>query len=230
MCTARPDCNLILLDSEKLLIARHKLCRDLVQWREKQFDLFPLLTEESKITSVDYSMPETKSLLLPSEFSEACRIRLGLESAAKAEYQIREGQAHDRLDDVRRSIQTYNHHISIKANDVRGQRYATRARTILNADTQKAANAYNVTRNALLKLGLDPKDPLLKPLLTTELWAKNAAMPPKLGDSRKEDPWFWHVACPAGLSAEEKAEFYLESECQLFNNLIKVAVPIKCVF
>ena len=112
-------------NSEKLLIARHKLRCDLVQWREKQFDLFPLLTEESKITSVDYLMPEAESHLLPSEFSEACHIRLGLEAAAKAEYQIREGQAHDRLDDVHRSIQTYNHHISIKANDVRGQCYAT---------------------------------------------------------------------------------------------------------
>jgi hypothetical protein len=213
----------------RLLNARQKLRDDLVKWREKQFDLFPLLTEESKITSVDYLMPENEPLLLPSEFSEACRLRLGLQSAAKAEYQIREGQAHDRLDDVRRSIQTYNHHISIKANDVRGQRYALRARGIvdnLDANTQKAANAYNFTRNALLKLGLDSTDPLLKPLLPTELWAKNAAMPPKLGDSRRQDPWFWHVACPAGLSAEEQAEFHLESECRL---LIKVAVQIKCL-
>ena len=168
-----------------------------------------------------------------SKLTEACHICLGLESVAKAENQIHKGQAHDHLDDVRWSIQTYNHHISIKANDVCGQCYVTQARSIvdnLNADTQKAANTYNITCNALLKLGLDPKDPLLKPLLTTKLWAKNATMPPKLGDLRKEDPWFLHVACPAGLSAEEKAEFYLESECWLFNNLIKIAVPIKCVF
>lgn len=205
-------------DKRRLLDARQKLRDDLVKWREKQFDLFPLLTEESKITSVDYLMPENEPLLLPSEFSEAYRLRLGLESAAKAEYQIREGQAHDRLDDVRRSIQTYNHHIAIKANEVRGQRHGLRARGIvdnLDANTQKAAHAYNLTRNALLKLGLDSSDPLLKPLLPTELWAKNAAMPPKLGDSRRQDPWFWHVACPAGLSTEEKAEFYLESECRV---------------
>ncbi|KDR67065.1 hypothetical protein GALMADRAFT_1359006, partial [Galerina marginata CBS 339.88] len=202
-------------DDKKLLSARQKLRNDLVDWREKQFDLFPLLKEETKITSVDYLMPEKERLLLPSDFQEACRIRLGLQSAARAEYEIREGRAHDCLDEVRRCIQTYNHHITIKANDVRGQRYATRARGIvdkLDADTQKAADTYNFTRNALLKLGLSPTDPVLKPLLTNELWAKNAAMPPKLGDSRKEDPWFWHVACPDGLSPEEKAEFYLESE------------------
>lgn len=133
----------------------------------------------------------------------------------KSEYQIHEGQAHDCLDDVHRSIQTHNHHVSIKASDVRCQCYATRARTIvdnLDVDTQKAASAYNSTHNVHLKLGLDPTDPLLKPLLPTELWVKNAAMPPKLGNSRKQDPWFWHVACPAGLSAKEQAEFYLESE------------------
>ena len=204
-------------DNRRLLDARQKLCDDLVKWREKQFDLFPLLTKESKITSVDYLMPENEPLLLPSEFSEAYRLRLGLESAAKAEYQICEGQAHDRLDDVHRSIQTYNHHIAIKANEVRGQRHGLRAWGIvdnLDANTQKAAHAYNLTRNALLKLGLDSSDPLLKPLLPTELWAKNAAMPPKLGDSRRQDPWFWHVACPAGLSTEEKRSEEHTSELQ----------------
>ena len=82
---------------------------------------------------------------------------------------------------------------------------------------QNAADAYNSTRDALLKLGLNPNDPTLKPLKCDQLWAKNAALPPKLGDSRKEDPRFQHVACPAGLSLEEKAEFSLKSKCELIS-------------
>ena len=169
---------------------------------------------------MDYMQPENEPLLLPSDFPEACRIRLGLVSAAKAEYEIREGRAHDRLEDVHKRIQTYNHHVAIKANEVRGQCYALRTRTIvdnLHGDTQNAADAYNSTRDALLKLGLDPNDPILKPLKRNQLWARNAALPPKLGDSRKEDPWFWHIACPAGLSEEEKAEFSLESKPELIS-------------
>jgi hypothetical protein len=207
-------------DNKRLLNTRQKLRDNLVRWREQQFELFPSLIEESRITSVDYMQPENEPLLLPSDFPEACRIRLGLVSAAKAEYEIREGRAHDRLEDVRKCIQTYNHHIAIKSNEVRGQRYALRTRTIvdnLRGDTQNAADAYNSTRDALLKLGLDPNDPILKPLKCDQLWAKNAALPPKLGDSRKEDPWFWHVACPAGLSEEEKAEFSLESKPELIS-------------
>jgi len=84
-------------DNKRLLNTRQKLCDNLVRWREQQFELFPSLIEESRITSVDYMQPENEPLLLPSDFPEACRIRLGLVSAAKAEYEIREGQAYDRF-------------------------------------------------------------------------------------------------------------------------------------
>jgi len=195
--------------------ARRRLRNNLVEWRKKQFKLFPLLLMDSKIRSVNPLTPENEPLLLPSSFSEACRVRLGLESAAKAEYEMREGQAHDRLNDVRECIQSYNHHIAMKASNVRSQRHITRARGIVNnlvTDIQKPATHYNRTREALLGLGLSPDDPILRPLLDSELWAKNAAMPAKLGDSRKEDPWFWHVARPAGLSPAEKSDFHLESK------------------
>jgi hypothetical protein len=177
--------------------------------------MFPLLATESKITSVNPATPEEEPLLLPSSFSEACRSRLGLESAAKVEKELRKGQAHDRLDDVRTCIQAYNHHIAMKASDVRSQRHITRARGIVDnlvEDIRKPALQYQRTYEALLKLGLPPDDPILRPLLDSELWAKNSAMPAKLGDSRKEDPWFWHIACPADLSPAEKSAFHLESK------------------
>jgi hypothetical protein len=118
------------------------------------------------------------------------------------------------LENVRTAIQTYNHHIAIKAKEVRSQRHITRARNIINelvAQVRKPAYHYNKTRKALLNLGLPPDDPVLRELKDTELWAKNAALPAKLGDSRKEDPWFWHVACPVGSSSAEKTNFQHES-------------------
>ena len=202
-------------DVQKIVDARRRLRNNLVEWRKKQFEIFPLLLMDSKITSVNPLTPEHEPLLLPSSFSEACCIQLGLESAAKAEYEMCEGQAHDRLNDVRECIQSYNYHIAMKTSNVRSQRHITRVWGIVNnlvTDIQKPATHYNCTREALLGLGLSPDDPILQPLLDSELWAKNAAMPVKLGDSRKEDPWFWHVACPAGLSPAEKSDFHLESK------------------
>ena len=69
--------------------------------------------------------PENEPLLLPSNFPETCHIQLGLVSAVKTEYEIHEGQAHDCLEDIRKCIQMYNHHIAIKTNEVHGQCYAT---------------------------------------------------------------------------------------------------------
>lgn len=177
--------------------------------------MFPQLREECKITSVDPNEPESEPLLLPSHFNEAFRTRLGLTTAAQAEYQIRIGCAHDRLESIRTAIQSYNHNVAIKAKNAYGQKHATRARTIVDeivGDARKHAAKYRRTRNALLTLGFPPNDPVLQPLLDTQLWAKNTAIPAKLGDSRTEDPWFWHIACPAGFTTAEKAEWRLESQ------------------
>jgi hypothetical protein len=35
-----------------------------------------------------------------------------------------------------------------------------------------------------------------------------------IGDSRKRDPWFWHVVQPAGLSQEQQKEWSVDSASQ----------------
>lgn len=193
---------------------RDKFHTSLIKFRTEQISMYPLLAEELQISSVDCLRPENESLFLPSDLTIPHIKKLGLDSIAKTEYRIREGQAHDCLEEVRRCIQSYNHHIAAKAKTVHGQRHATRARVIVDnlvADIHKAADSYNNSRNALLRLGLDPADTILQNLPRTDLWAKNTALAPNVSDSRREDPWFWHTSCPAGMSAEEKKEFNLES-------------------
>ena len=205
-------------DQRKISYARLRLREQLDEWRNLQLSVFPKVMPEfeTKVSNSIYRTdPEEEDLLLPSAFSDSHRRYLGLELAAKAEQELRKGRAHEHLDEVRTAIQTYNHHIALKAKEVRSQRHITRARNIINrlvADIRKHALHYNRTREALLLLGHPADDTVLRELKDTDLWAKNAALPAKLGDSRKADPWLFHVACPSGISLAEKQGFQHESE------------------
>ncbi|PPQ95982.1 hypothetical protein CVT26_016198 [Gymnopilus dilepis] len=205
-------------DQRKILLARLHLRENLDEWRTLQLSIFPkLLPEfEAKVSNAIYEAnPEDEDLLLPSDFSESHRRYLGLELAEKAERELRKGRAHEHLHEVRTAIKTYNHHIALKAKEVRSQRHITRARNIINgliSDIRKPAFHYNNTRQALLNLGHPPDDAVLRELREADLWAKNTALPAKLGDSRKVDPWLFHVACPSSVSPTERQNFQHEMD------------------
>lgn len=54
--------------------------------------------------------------------------------------------------------------------------------------------------NALTALGFLTHEEGLYPLNKSQLWGKNVFVPHVTGDSSKENPWFWSVGKPAGLS------------------------------
>jgi len=127
----------------ELVNARLKLRRDLNKWRRTQLDLYPKLAEEDDI--VNAAEPESDRLLLPSDFDEPRRRFLGLGELAKVEYALREGQAYDALDKLRLAIQTFNHNVKFKINQVRGQGPNTRAQAFLRTlsnDKIGAADKY----------------------------------------------------------------------------------------
>ena len=63
---------------------------------------------------------------------------------------------------------------------------------------------------ALLGLGLLEDDQVLQPLHDDQLWAKDVSRPTRLGDSRKEDLWFWHVGHPSDFTEGEDKEWDIE--------------------
>ena len=63
----------------------------------------------------------------------------------------------------------------------------------------------------LLKLDASEDDKSLQLLLDSELWGKNKSKPAVLGETKKEDLWFWTVDRPSGLSPVEEKEWSLES-------------------
>jgi len=44
-------------------------------------------------------------------------------------------------------------------------------------------------------------DATFRPLLDNELYMKNTSKSAKLGDNRKEEPWFWNATRPNDLSS-----------------------------
>jgi hypothetical protein len=211
---------------KELLDARLKLRRDLNKWRRTQLDLYPKLAMEDNI--VNAAEPECDKLLLPSDFNEPQRRSLGLGKLAEVEYALREGQAYDALDKLRLAIQTFNHNLKFKVDQVRGQGANTRAQAFLrtlSSNKISAADKYRTARAALLVLGLPPEDPSLQPLHDTQLWCKNESAAPAQGDTRREDPWYWMVGRPSGLSPEEEIGWRVECMYLFHCNFLRSNIP-----
>ena len=151
--------------------------------------------------------------MLPSFCDQHIHEALGLTSLAAIEYQLHEGQAYDALEDVREKIKIFNANLDFKKANVFGQRANTRAQAFLSqlsADKISGAEKYRVARRALIRLGLSESDTSLQELHDDQLYGKGATRPARLGDSKREDPWFWMVGRPSGLTSREQTDWSLE--------------------
>jgi len=159
--------------------------------------------------------------MLPSSFDQHLHEGLGLTSLAAIEYQLREGQAYDALEDIREKIKIFNANLDFKKANVFGQRANTRAQQFLShlaADKVSGAEKYRVARRALIRLGLSELDVSLQELRNDQLYGKDTSRPARLGDSKKEDPWFWIVGRPSDLTPKEQTDWSLESESLYINS------------
>ncbi|KAF8220966.1 hypothetical protein L208DRAFT_1043795, partial [Tricholoma matsutake] len=137
----------------------------------------------------------------------------GIHELARVEYSLWEGQPYDALDKLRLTIQTLNFNMKFKIDNVRGQGPNTHAQQFLSTLSNgkvSTADKYWHVRTALIALGLLEDDKSLQPLLNTQLWCKNDNAPAALGDAKTEDPWYWMVGRPSGLSLTEEAEWQIE--------------------
>ncbi|RXW23175.1 hypothetical protein EST38_g2660 [Candolleomyces aberdarensis] len=204
---------MILSEKKKVSAAdQRKLYTDLVEWQATHLRLCLSLHGENT-QLIDPALPESAPLNLPSLFPQHTRAWLNLGTMAAEEYSLRKGQAHDTLESLQLAIQTYNFNVDFKKSNIRGQGANTQAQDylkMLEADKKNAAVEYTCAREALLNLGLPANDKILRELNHTKLHGKNMAKPPKLSDSKKEDPWFWNVGHPKAMSEKEEREWQTE--------------------
>ncbi len=197
--------------TDLLLKMRIKLHQDLFDWRKLQYGYCPSLND--CIDAVDPNTPELANLFLPSSFQGSSDHEMT--ELAKLEYELQLGQAYDALDEVRTKIKIFNFNLDFKKNNVFSQRPNTRVQQYLktlSADKINAADKYRQARQALLNLGLSKNDQSLRPLHHHELWGKDTSHLARLGDTKKEEPWFWTVGMPNGLSEAEQTEWSVECE------------------
>ncbi|KAL0070372.1 hypothetical protein AAF712_002563 [Marasmius tenuissimus] len=200
---------------KKLTLARAKLLKHMVAFGDLLAGYYSLLVPiiQSRAKDIDTQQPEQSALPLPSSFTPNAIEAAGFQDAAAIKRTLREGQAHDCLEDVRCSVLTYNHIAVVKSIDVTGQRAHTRGlalqRTQMNG-ARDATRLYNHNRRCMISLGMGEKDPELQELKETELWCWNVGKARNLGPTRP-DPWYWSIGRPSDESEEEEEKWKLES-------------------
>ena len=216
-------------DQDPLLAARGKLQKKISDWKSNFFTRFPHF-DYPKPPSLDPPLPEADSLFMPSMLNDHTRHAHGLQVLADTERRLRKGQASDALDKLRMSILTWNLHFEFKKLEVHGQQQNTRAQHLLKMlrkEIVTAAETYRRARDALLHLGMDENDATFRPLLDSELYLKNTSKPAKLGDNRKEDPWFWYAGRPDGISSSAWAIESKYNYVYLLYILMKIVDRVK---
>nr|GAT45633.1 predicted protein [Mycena chlorophos] len=163
---------------------------------------------------VDIDGPETAAIILPSDFDAGQRATLGLTALASLEFECRKNQALEALRQLRQEIRMYNWTVSEKKAQLHGVGATTRAQAYLKSlldHIQLAGDTYRCARAALLSLGLPKDDKTFQPLTKLDQRGKGG-LKVRPGMARVADPWYWHVARPAGQNEDQRLAWESEMD------------------
>lgn len=172
--------------------SRMRLVNDVLQFRRYQDREFPLLRD--CLTQVILDDVENAVLHLPSDFSAADQLRLGLQALGQREYELREGEAYDAIRHLREALKENFISTQFKKKNVRGQKDCTRSNTVLKKmkeDVRQCAQKYRQAGTALISLGLDVNNTKLQPLQDSECFLRDVTQKRQLGANEAVEPWFW---------------------------------------
>ncbi|KII87217.1 hypothetical protein PLICRDRAFT_112660, partial [Plicaturopsis crispa FD-325 SS-3] len=156
-CTKGTGLNPTSAQLAKFQMRSNALRRRINAWRDIQALYIPaaaqLLKRSAQTAGNATEEAYNMRLFLPSE--------IGCQAAfdpiyAEYEWQLRVGQAHETLSDLRRHLRSQSHMWAVKNRFVRGQRANTRTRVLLariDNQVQASAGAYRIARKALVVLG-----------------------------------------------------------------------------
>lgn len=164
-----------------------------------QHELYPSLRP---LPPIDENKPEHTVLLLPSAYTPHQRWLYGLTEATKVELELRLGHAFDVLSDLRDTIHEYNHLITHKRINPGSQSIGRQTLAELTEVKSRMAMLkvhYMRSYSVLISLDCNVEKEGLHPLDESQLWGKNIWLPHVIGDSTKENPWFWSVGKPTGI-------------------------------
>jgi len=145
--------------------------------------------------------PERLRLAMPSSLGRECIVRLGLETLAMQELELRKGQANDALEDLRLALGHKALLWRTKVRTAKNNKQRTRAwDDIKNARRQVEKNVrhYHRARRALASLGADDKImSQYKVIGTNDLRLSGDVLDPsRLGQRSDTLAWFWRLGTP----------------------------------
>ena len=187
--------------------------RRIEAWQQIQVLFMPgmstLRNEWSKLTNRPHS-PEEVPLFLPSQItSEAVCPR----ALKMVEFRLREGQAHDLLNDLHQGLQSHAYILKFKDWFLRGQGANTRARNCLktlDAKIHAAATRYCMAYHALCTLGpllgqVGWRDEL-RPLADEDICGLTNGYDLHPGEGRHQVSWIWQMCGYSEQATENEAD------------------------
>ena len=183
----------MLVSDEKA--ARASLKRRILKWRKVQLSTMPSVANMITENEAMREDVENLDLLLPSSFPSEDREQLQLTSMARIEYRLREGEAHDALDNLRialRFLAVMDH--KRKSGTTFGMRTRSRKEEI-EAKANKAiwVSEYRSIRDILMTLGMDEDDTVLKVLTDEDCWRPDISAPNNFREGKKVPGWIWTI-------------------------------------
>jgi hypothetical protein len=187
---------------------QNELTRRIKTFRKLQVIHMASITSYAQSAEFCDSEIEDEMLYLPSHFTFEERAALALNHLAVEEAQLRDGQAHDCILQLRRLEKSLSAIYGLRKKEKKGQQESTRSRNkILSAKLTRTTvlTTYSFCRSALQSLyaGRDDFDTLFKnqyPELTEkDLFRKDTAGKRGLGDTHRPDGniWFLSTAAPS---------------------------------
>ncbi|KLO06221.1 hypothetical protein SCHPADRAFT_946269 [Schizopora paradoxa] len=195
-------------DDDELDRKRTQLNTKIDKWREEQRKWMPSVLQLVDTADEDPTEPETVCLHLPSDFPELQREELHLSTLASIEKSLREGQAHDVLEELRQQLKV-NAMLQIDMEEtVWGTRARNRSQKAINEARrlkQHWVSEYDAVRRALVSLGLEEESDLKK-LTDKDLYRNTTKEPHELGTGTKPDGWIWTIGKGVGTKVDTKLD------------------------
>jgi hypothetical protein len=177
---------------------RERLRKRIDDWRDViQKNLVPQIGDvvaRQAISGKSADTPENEILYLPSDFTEADRIKFDLVKLGEHERHFLQGTLCDFVAKIKTKSKTVDAWKADKKAQAYGQRGHTRAMKQVH-DVEERRDVlmahYSASRAAMISLGMSPDDPSFPKLTLEDTYRKATHSKRAVGDSRTSDGLLW---------------------------------------
>lgn len=193
------------VDEDGQTVSSVRLIDDILAWRSRLSESFGDLKDVlDNLQTQETSEIWDERLCLPSDFTEVERRRYGLRKLATLELTLREGEAHDILQSLRRAVRDLTQYTHEANKYTRRIDVNTRFGHAAQAARSSKAfwiSEYHRVRRLMLKLGMPEKHNVFRELVEKDTYRPSTDTPMAFNTGKTEVGWIWTVS--SGFSASD---------------------------